>query len=175
MDLTKKHQLEAINVIENYLTGTDITKHAMIKIPTGAGKTGIIAIVANFYPNYSNVLILVPNAALPQQTKEEIDRHFWNNIDVDADELNLKPSYLYKNITKFIENQDASGSIIILTIQRLSSIYRNNSPLYQELQEKINLVIFDEGHREPAKEWSDINRELSKKTILFTAVRRQVK
>ena len=40
---------------------------------------------------------------------------------------------------------------------------------YNALKKKIDLVIVDEGHREPAPEWARAIRTVNKPTILFTA------
>ena len=164
----KKPQLEAIKVIEDYLNSDDIEHQALIKMPTGTGKTGIMGIVSNFYDDYKNVLIVVPNSILPGQIEEEIWNKFWVNIRIDRNRLKLKFPYTYK-VKDFQIPEKSEGTIIITTIQSLVTIYQEEIDKYLELQQKINLVIFDEGHREPSLIWSKAINKLHKKTILFTA------
>ncbi|VTQ54864.1 DEAD/DEAH box helicase [Clostridium perfringens] len=162
------HQREALNIIEKYLKSEDDYKHALIKMPTGTGKTGVIGITSNIYKNYKNVLVVTPNAVLPKQTKDEIDNLFWEKIGFNPLNLELKKSYLSKDIYEYFNNTE-NGTILIITIQYLCKLYKEKNDVYNKIKEKIDLIIFDEGHREPAKEWSEINREFAKKTILFTA------
>lgn len=163
------HQKKALDLIEEYLYSNEFEKHALVKMPTGTGKTGVIAIASNFYPNYKNTLIVVPNAILPEQTQNEIETEFWLKIGVDIEKNMFKTVYQYNRINDFYSINDPSGAIVIMTIQRLCYMHKNSREEYENLKHKIDLIIFDEGHREPAKEWSEINREFGKKTILFTA------
>lgn len=45
----------------------------------------------------------------------------------------------------------------------------NNPDDYEHFKKRIDLIIFDEGHKEPAEEWSSAVRDLDSKVILFTA------
>lgn len=163
-----KHQLEALNIIEKYLKSEYDGKHALIKMPTGTGKTGVIGSISNIYKDYKNVLVVTPNAVLPKQTKDEIDNLFWEKIGLNPLDIELKTSYLSKDIDEYFNNTE-NGTILIITIQYLCKLYKEKNDIYNKIKEKIDLIIFDEGHREPAKEWSEINREFAKKTVLFTA------
>ncbi|MEG1142199.1 MAG: DEAD/DEAH box helicase family protein, partial [Clostridia bacterium] len=162
------HQLESLKVIEEYLENAELDNQALIKMPTGTGKTGVMGIISNIYDNYRNILIVVPNAVLPNQIKLEIDSSFWEKIGLQPHSMKLKPSYLYNDINNYFSNEEG-GKILIITIQSLSKMYKEKKDIYNKIKEIIDLIIFDEGHREPAKEWSEINREFAKKTILFTA------
>lgn len=46
---------------------------------------------------------------------------------------------------------------------------KKESSLYEKLKMEVDLIIFDEGHKEPADDWKNSIRELGKKVILFTA------
>lgn len=164
----KPHQLKAIEVIEEYLASDDIKYQALVKMPTGTGKTGIIGIISNFYNEYKNVLIVVPNNILPSQIEEEIWSKFWDNIRIDKRKLKIKFPSACK-VKNFQIPKKNDGTIIITTIQSLVSIYQNETEKYKELQQDIDLVIFDEGHREPSLIWSKAIRQLNKKVVLFTA------
>lgn len=163
-----KHQRDSLEIIEKYLKSNEYDKHALIKMPTGTGKTGVIGIISNIYDNYKDILIVTPNAVLPRQTKEEIDTLFWEKIGFQPHCLKLKPSYLYNDMDGYLKNK-TNGTILIITIQYLCKLHNEKSDIYNRIKERTNLIIFDEGHREPAKEWSEITREFAQKTILFTA------
>lgn len=64
---------------------------------------------------------------------------------------------------------DNKCNIYICTIQAMMSIMRESSTLYSAIKSKVDLIIFDEGHREPSYKWNQVIKDLNKKTILFTA------
>lgn len=162
-----KPQLKAISVIEEYLESADKEVQALIKMPTGTGKTGIIGIISNFYEEYRNVLIIAPNNTLPIQIDDEIRVNFWKSIHINPRDINLKRVNVYK-VKDFVVPRKNEGTITITTIQSLETLYKEDKK-YTKLKESIDLIIFDEGHREPSIEWAKSIRGLGKKTILFTA------
>lgn len=159
-------QKEALHIIEEYLGSRLIKYQAVIKMPTGTGKTGVIGIVSNFYEEYSNILIVSPNGNLPNQIKNEIETSFWSNIGLVNP--NVKEIKVCK-VKDFYEPERNENVIIITTVQSVMDIYRDSRSIYRKLKQNIDLVIFDEGHREPSERWADVIRDLNKKTILFTA------
>ncbi len=162
----RDEQNEALDVIEKYWLDKKEKKYALIKMPTGTGKTGIIASIPYILNDCNNILILVPNNQLPKQIFEEITKNFWTKINLN--DLELKYQYkLLKGIKSKLNNEHKN--IYISTIQAMMSIKRELYSLFSELQQQIDLIIFDEGHRQPSKKWKDIIIDLNKKTILFTA------
>ena len=58
-----EHQKKAVNFISRYFRNPENIKFAaMIRMPTATGKTGIMAIVSNFFPRIKNILIVAPAA-----------------------------------------------------------------------------------------------------------------
>ena len=160
----KHYQIKSIEMAKKYILSKS-KKNCLIKLPTGTGKTGVMAVISNQFAG--NVLIIVPNATLPKQTSKEISEEFWYNIGYNPSTIKKTQIICgHKSSIKFDEKEDA---IYIVTIQTLLSIYENNKALFALIKENISLLLYDEGHREPAIIWSDASRELSKKTILFTA------
>jgi DNA or RNA helicases of superfamily II len=159
-----KYQVDAINVINKYISSNS-KKNCLIKLPTGTGKTGIMAIVSNTFEN--NVLIITPNATLPEQVAKEIENDFWNNIGYQPKKVK-KVNIIEESKTDLFKINEEKV-IYIITIQELLQIYSNNYRLFTKLKNEIGLILYDEGHREPAKKWSLVNRDLNKKMILFTA------
>lgn len=158
----KSYQKDAIKVISQYLSSIS-KKKCLVKLPTGTGKTGIMAIAANMIEE--NVLIIVPNATLPEQTSNEIEYKFWDNIGYKP---SLKKTCIIEETKKDYINNECRY-IYIITIQTLLNVYKDNIELFTKIKKCIGLVLYDEGHREPAKKWSQVSRELNKKMILFTA------
>lgn len=160
-------QKEALEKLDEYLSDNEEKSFALIKMPTGTGKTGVIAYVSHAFDNYKNILIITPNNQLPKQIKNEISLDFWNKIGIS----NLCSKCKYKIIKGIGSNIKITGerSIFIVTIQALLSIKKQKEHLYNQLKDNINLIIFDEGHREPSLKWRKIIEAFQKKTILFTA------
>lgn len=157
------YQIEALKVCQGYIRSKS-KGNCLIKLPTGTGKTGIIAMIVNQYDE--GVLIIVPNASLPLQTHDEITVSFWNNIGLKPEVVKEAMIIDNKNLKKLDKDKKLN---YIITIQTLLSIYENDKSNFDLIKDCISLIIYDEGHREPALIWSEANRDLDKKTILFTA------
>ncbi|MDP2401748.1 MAG: hypothetical protein Q8M66_07200, partial [Actinomycetota bacterium] len=61
------------------------------------------------------------------------------------------------------------GTVLALTMQMLASIRASRADVYAELKRAVSLILVDEGHYEPALEWSQAIRELGAPTFVFTA------
>ena len=51
----------------------------------------------------------------------------------------------------------------------LRYIAENEDEYWKSLKDNVNLLFFDEGHREPAKYWRTVIRQFDCKKVLFTA------
>ena len=166
-DYVKHYQLRAVEVICDYMASKS-KKQCLIHIPTGAGKTGVMAVIASV--STKNVLIIVPSASLPQQTQTEITIGFWDSIQI-PNKPNIKVELL--NTVKKIEALNGyNNTVFISTVQFLEKHFNsstNSKKIIKILSKNIDIVFFDEGHKEPATKWRKITRSLKKKTVLFTA------
>lgn len=59
--------------------------------------------------------------------------------------------------------------ILVLTVQMLDCIQRRFARAYASLSREAGLVIFDEGHYEPAAQWSKVVRGLARPLVLLSA------
>jgi superfamily II DNA or RNA helicase len=158
----RKCQDKALTMIDKYLKSEE-TIPALVKMPTGSGKTGLIAISSQI--NDDVVLILAPNASLPIQMKNEIQTDFWNKICYTGS--SLKKVALIKESKDINSCKFSETPILVMTVQLLLSISKSAS--YDNLVKNVNLIIFDEGHHEPAKYWSTVINGFCCKKIFFTA------
>lgn len=167
IDKLRGYQSECVKFIEEYLSDDDETKSALVKMPTGSGKTGIIAITVTLLMTKKKICIITPNEGLLKQIKDEITKEFWENIGVKCDvELEVG---IFKNI-QLEKNEYKGFDVIITTIQSLTKLYSNDNKTYfDNFKNYVDLVIFDEAHKEPANLWSEAIRAMKKKSILFTA------
>lgn len=165
------HQSEAIACIQGYLHdyNSKITdKSALIQMPTGSGKSGVIASIARCIQNVGLVLVLTPRVSLRDQLLNDINGRFFNHV-----------SYPTENLLKRIESVAEGSSlnlkgniddlVLVMTIDMLLSISKFYFDSFSILKEKVSLLIVDEGHYEPAKEWSRVIRDFNTPKVIFTA------
>jgi superfamily II DNA or RNA helicase len=165
------HQKEAVRKAVDYINTPYADKSFLLKLPTGSGKTGIMATIARVSFTTKNILIVVPSIALRKQLFDHISTKFWETINVNTNTLakkeihELVPS-TFDNIKSEIENKPF---VLIMVVNTLHLIRKENADNYKLLKEKIDFIIFDEGHREPAYSWANAVRSLEKQILLFTA------
>lgn len=166
-----QHQKQAIETCEVYLSSRTHGNSALINHPTGSGKTGIMAVIAALQVRIGPVLILCPSDALVEQLISEIKSQFWQKIDA-PDEWRLPHSKrLYprtaNSLITNIRRCPDGDHIVVGTVQALQQIH--GTPAYSDLVDFFSVVMFDEGHREPAPSWAAAVRGLNSPTILFSA------
>jgi hypothetical protein len=69
----------------------------------------------------------------------------------------------------FLSELASSPSIILMTVQMLVGLEREQGPAYEALQKHIDLIVFDEGHYEPAAKYSVAVRNLQRPIALLSA------
>lgn len=201
-----EHQQVAISTIVAYLNGnksilerSEHSEAALLKLPTGTGKSGVIAVLARCLKNVRRVLVLTPRTALTEQLMDDIGWRFWSNMgfDVNAGAIfssdgdvmgrtledvyieQLLPSNILQ-IQNSLADLGVNRSILVGTHQALSAIRRSaldpdadNSDVCQNIiatiRDSFDFVVVDEGHYEPAISWSQGVRELNLPTLLLSA------
>ena len=162
------HQREAIKTIEQYL-GAGAVGSALIRMPTGTGKTGIITIVSQ-YTQAGSVLVVVPWVVLRKQISREIRNDFWRRIGRPPRELQKKVvQFTPSSIESVLEESRGKDFVFVCNVQSLERIHSSQEVNYTNLRKRVRLVLFDEGHREPAPEWAKAIRSLGVPTVLLTA------
>ena len=164
----KKALYAALNYINDY-RNKNTNKSCLIHMPTGSGKTGVIAVIARCIPALKNILVITPRINLRDQLFKDIDSRFFNHLKKSPKKLpkkiiNLEGS---KKLGNIFENED--NFVIIMTFQKLESMKKNNIESYKRLHKKIDVLLIDEGHYEPAFSWSKTTREFKIPKIIFTA------
>lgn len=159
------YQKDAVEMGIKYFE-SDSNRQAMIKMPTGTGKTGVMAIISNCTDD--SILIITPNTVIPNQIGEEISELFWKKIGLEKT-FKLKEVVVISDNNEIKEETLKGSKIIIINIQKLLSLQSNRNELFEILKRNIGVIFYDEGHREPAEVWSIISRSFKCKTILFTA------
>lgn len=194
-----EHQKKAIRDTEKYLRDESQQLGYLVKMPTGSGKTAIMAVLARIIFSDKNFLIVVPSIALRKQLIDQLTKDFWE----DERKMNILSSDLPpKEIKKLLpstvgtirdEFDSHKNYIFVCVVNTLFALKEGEQDLEEEVGEKsenkarekpkkdaenghylfikdnVDFVFFDEGHKEPAYSWAKAVRELEKKTVLFSA------
>jgi|GEM_PF-1636947 len=155
------HQREAVDFAVDHLNERQGT--CIIRMPTGTGKTGVIATLAAL-ANPGQTLVLTPWVNLKNQIIGDIESRFWSRIGVDAPDVTtceLLPSNVDETL--------ANAKILISSFACLTDIRRNHPNQYKALQKRISLIVVDEGHYEPAVEWGQSVKQIDAPTVLLSA------
>jgi superfamily II DNA or RNA helicase len=150
-------QKEAVVAISYHLKQTPTPQSFLACLATGAGKSGIIATIAQA-TSLKRVLIISPRRAVCDQLKADVAGKFFQET------LGLNPEKL-----KAVETlgSDWTGpGIYVATFQKLTSLDETD---LANLCATVDLLILDEGHSEPAPVWRKAARQFKCHKIIFTA------
>ena len=172
------HQRDAVTFAERYLAGwkkDPKLRAALVRMPTGTGKTAIMAVIANYFPAVKRALIVAPADALTDQICRHLNRKFWLHVHGRPAKTRRAESFVPSTLQSFLD--DPTVSILVCTTTALQMLHANDSSgakdawmaAYAKLHEHVDVVIVDEGHREPAKDWARAVRSFQLPTILFSA------
>lgn len=151
-------QKKSIETVSTYLSSRS-KKSCLISLPTGAGKSGVIC-VASHSSKSKRVLILTHRRAVCDQLAKQLKGDFYKKtLGEAADISNLK------TVFKSINNFEKEG-VYCITVQMITMLSESELDL---IKDKIDLVVFDEGHAEPASQWSKAVRKFECKKIIITA------
>jgi len=201
-----EHQQAAIATVVAYLCGEkaipenpEHKEAALLKLPAGTGKSGIIAVVSRCLPSVRRILVLTPRAALTEQLMADICYRFWRylgfevgdtrlftaNIETTGKELEdvFVEQLLLTNVENILRNLQDDGTdraILVGTHQALGDVRKRAldreaedsvdcQALLDHIYEHFDLVIVDEGHYEPAIAWSRGVRDFNLATVLLSA------
>ena len=169
------HQKEAIETAQTYLRKWSPQKSsngaALINIPTGGGKTAVMAVLAHSGHGVERALVLAPRVTIRDQLAIELsakrDNGFFNK-------QGIKPSDLARPVHKLesashVKHAVDGQAIFVSTIQLLDRYRQDASSAFAKFAGTIDIVLIDEGHYEPAPSWSITARSFDRPYVLFTA------
>ena len=79
------HQRAAVNECDRYFAEGPAQQSALVHFPTGAGKTGIMAVLARRRAETAPAIVVCPSAALVLQLEREFRTDFWAKIGAPDD------------------------------------------------------------------------------------------
>ncbi len=174
---------------------------ALVKMPTGTGKSAVISVLCRCLPTIRRALVLTPREALTDQLYRYVRRGFWSRMEYAVDDQALfsdeqgaatgnpvPRAYIAKLLPSAVRSiLDADPTqermVLVGTLQAMDMIRRDAqkaidpSPTSESLRAadllrligKLDLVVVDEGHYEPAISWSRAIRDADLPTVLFSA------
>lgn len=158
-----EHQKKAIAFAIEHLNEFD--SPCLIRMPTGTGKTGVIACLT-CSANRNSSLVLTPWKHLRNQMVSDLEVGFWKKIGFTP-EPTMVVSMFPSNAKRILERP--ARQVIVATFTTLNRLRHEDEKIYEKLANAISLVVVDEGHYEPAVEWSKSVKGLKSKTVLLTA------
>jgi superfamily II DNA or RNA helicase len=146
---------------------------ALAYMPTGTGKSAIIAISARANAIGKAVVVLSPAAALSRQLQQDINQVVWSRLGVGAPWTDIKTVELLRSnrqaLLEAIRAAPYSPICFVGTLQALYDIQTQAPDIYALIRDIAGLVLVDEGHREPAPAWSIAVEGLRARVVLFSA------
>lgn len=164
------HQVEALQLIRGFIEARagGGGKSGLIRMPTGTGKSGVIAVAAHHLVERGDVLVLAPWDALVGQLTRDIRERFWRRVGRDPPEVKAVQRIYPSTAAGAFAKQDRP-TIYTATIATLQQMHIRAEAPYAELAKRVSLVVVDEGHYEPALSWAKAVRGLARPTLLLTA------
>jgi DNA repair protein RadD len=142
---------------------------AILQLPVGCGKTGLIAIAA-FGNSRGRVLVIAPNLTIRDELQKALDvtnpqMCFWRKCRVlDRPTLTAGP-YVAVLSAKDANLHDCDNSHFVLTnIQQLASSADRWLPAFPD--DYFDLILVDEGHHNAAASWKKVFERFPRAKVL---------
>lgn len=149
----REPQEDAYRAIYDHFVNKKSKEHALVTLPTGTGKTGLMGI-APFKIAEGRVLIITPQTVIRDSVLGSLDpthpKNFWMFSRVFDEVYHLPTLIEYeKTLTNEIIEQ---ADIVVLNVHKLqerldSSLIRRVNPDF------FDMIIIDEAHHAEAKTW----------------------
>lgn len=158
-------------VYEHFKIKNKTKKHAIVILPTGSGKTGLISLLPYNIAN-GRVLIIAPQLTILNTIENSLDSgnssNFWIDTGIIKDPLKLPVVVKYEGRETKKEHME-QANIVIANIQKLQS--RNEMALLNQYESNFfDMIIIDEAHHSEATTWiENLNHFSDAKVVKLTA------
>lgn len=151
----REPQIQAYKECKNFFSGATERKEALITLPTGTGKTGLIAI-APYGIAKKRVLVITPQTVVNNSIMVSLDtqnhKNFWLFTEVFSEQKELPVVVEYnKNVTKGTLER---ANFVVLNIHKLQERLES-SLLHLVDDDFFDLIIIDEAHHSEAYTWKN--------------------
>ena len=145
-------------------------EHAILQIPVGCGKTGLMAILP-FEIAQGRVLVIAPNLEIRRGISTAFDISgrdcFWTSTRVLPDVSQGPYAAVLDGLNANIHDCESSH-IVVTNIQQLASRADRWLPTFQD--DFFDLILVDEGHHNVARSWERVfERFPNAKVVSLTA------
>ncbi|WP_047275912.1 DEAD/DEAH box helicase [Pseudomonas lundensis] len=147
-------QIEAYLKIRDFFSDPE-NKEALVVLPTGTGKSGLISI-APYGVSNGRVLIVTPGLVTKdsiRKTQDALHDNFWVNFDIVFNYKHLPITTAYN--PNLLRTHLDESQFIYTNIQQLSQARESSLPR-QVPRDYFDLIIIDEAHHSPANSWKDL-------------------
>ncbi len=147
-----------------------VTEAALFKLPTGTGKSGIIAVLTRCIPEAKRALVLTPRAAITDQLMQDIQHRFWSHMRFDVEKSvtwtekadvagaeisDVNVELLLPNIgrlNRLLTSRGSERSVIVGTLQGFDSLWRSRDKLQRKAQSGATLTDADDRYLKSSSE-----------------------
>lgn len=150
----REPQIAAYHKVYNHFITKNKTSHAIIVLPTGVGKTGLMGILP-YHISEGRVLIITPGTTIRDSIIDSLDpnnyNNFWLKRKVFKDVEKLPNLIEYEGEDTPLEILD-SANIVVLNVHKLQN--RLDSSLLRRVNEDFfDMILIDEAHHSTADTW----------------------
>lgn len=173
-----EHQIKAVDVLRRYLRDWNTGDGAaLITMPTGTGKSAVIAQVLANAPGSSgwkHMMVVTPWLGLAQQIAEDIDARVWMNLGMPRP-TKLGRVKIVRSAKSFLDEVSkpaTRSTVFVATFAMALEILNQEGVGIDGMAGRFvdfGGVIVDECHYEPAPSWSRAIRAMEIPICLFTA------
>lgn len=148
-------QYEAYEAIQEYFTSDKLeNRNALVVLPTGVGKTGVMAI-APFGLSKKRTLIITPGNTIKGTVLDSLNpenpRNFWYERNIFNPGISL-PNVIEYDGSSTTDEILESANIVILNIHKLQERL-DSSLLHRVPSSFFDFIIIDEAHHSTADTW----------------------
>ncbi|ADQ14049.1 DEAD/DEAH box helicase [Halanaerobium hydrogeniformans] len=150
----REPQISAYHKVYNHFVTKSKTSHAIIVLPTGVGKTGLMAILP-YHISEGRVLIITPGTTIRDSIIDSLDPdnydNFWLKRKVFKDVEKLPNLIEYEGDDTPLEIIN-NANIVVLNVHKLQN--RLDSSLLKRVNEDFfDMILIDEAHHSTADTW----------------------
>lgn len=133
-------------------TGAAAPEAALVKMPTGTGKTAVIAALACASPNIQRTLIITPREALVEQMRRDLSYRFWDRLGAvyKDHEVETGATAAEREQAKGDYEAGQHNSVWILGSDRYSAIWNDRAAPRQIVVSTFNALHRILGKEPPA-------------------------
>lgn len=153
-------------IYEHFVVRNKKETHAIVVLPTGVGKTGLMGLLP-FHICEGRALIITPQLTIKDAVVDSLDpenpESFWYKRKI-FDKISETPTLVEyeKGIKREILN---TANIVVLNIHKLQARL-NSSPLNYLPKDYFDMIIIDEAHHSTANTWVETINHFDKAKIV---------